>query len=148
MPAYSNTRNGQVSIEFIAIFALMLVPLLMAFFYAYSIISGSGAYRIDFSLDRLEVAAERLYAQGPGASAVVYIDLPSGLVSNGSYVGNSTNGVGGYLTLNVSGAEAFRLLDAQVSGAWPGMAGGWVKSGMTLMNLSVNASGVVNINPR
>lgn len=138
------SQKGQVSIEYISIFALLLVPLLIAVLYAYSGISGSSGYEADVSLERLADSAEKLYAQGPGASSEVDIYLPGSIDANTSFIGNGTGGSGNYLSLNISGANSFRIVRATVNGSWP-VVGGKVESGFSVMNLTVNGSGVVLI---
>ncbi len=144
-------KKAQVSVELIAIFTLLLIPIVAGFIYAYSAMSDSMKYKADVALDRIAVVSEKLYVEGPGASAIVYIDLPSGIDSNSSYIGNSSGGEGRYLKLNISGSESFRILDANVSGNWRNATGGSVgkvSPGFTVMNLTVSSSGCVIIVPR
>ncbi len=141
-------KKAQASIEFIAIFTLLLLPIIAGFIYAYSAVSDSAKFKADVALDRLASTAERLYVEGPGASALVFVDLPGSIDSYSSYIGSKAGGEGHYLILNVSGSEAFRLLDANVSGNWQNTTGGKVKPGFNAFNMTVNSSGCVLIKPR
>ena len=144
----SSKKKAQASIELIAIFTLLLLPIIAGFIYAYSAVSDSTKFKADVALDRMASTAERLYVEGPGASALVFVDLPGGMDSGSSYIGTKAGGEGRYLTLNVSGSEAFRLIDANVSGNWQNTTGGKVKPGFNAFNMSVNSSGCVLITPR
>ncbi len=141
-------RKAQASIELIAIFTLLLLPITAGFMYAYSAMSESVRYTGDVSLDRMASAAEKLYVEGPGAAETVYVDLPSGIDARSSYIGSRTGGEGRYLSLNVSGSEAFRLLDACVGGSWGSTPNGKVVPGFGAYNMTVNSSGCVLVNQR
>lgn len=141
-------KRAQASIELIAIFTLLLIPIIAGFIYAYSAVSDSVKYKADVSLDRISSAAERLYVEGPGATSVVFVDLPAGIDYPSSYIGSKTGGEGKYLSLNVSGSEAFRLTDATIAGNWQNTTGNRVKPGFNAFNLTVNSSGCVVILPR
>ncbi len=141
-------KKAQASIELIALFTLLLLPIVAGFIYAYSTVSDSMKFKADVALDRMATTAERLYVEGPGASALVFVDLPGSIDHASSYIGGNMGGEGRYLSLNVSGAEAFRLLDATVAGNWQNTVGGDVKSGFNAFNMTVNASGCVVIVPR
>ncbi len=139
------SKKAQASIELMAIFTLLLLPIAIGFIYAYDTISDSNKYKADVALDRMKSTAEKLYVEGPGASSLVYVDLPGSIDYNSSYVGNPSSGEGRYLSLNVSGSESFRLLDSCVGGDWPNTSGGKVKSGFVVFNMTVNSSGCVVI---
>jgi hypothetical protein len=141
-------NKAQASIELIAIFTLLLLPIVAGFIYAYSSISDSMSYKADVALDRLSATAERLYVEGPGATASVVVDLPSGIDHASSYIGSPSGGEGRYLSLNVSGSEAFRILNANVSGNWQNTSSGNVRAGQNVFNLTVSSSGCVGIVPR
>lgn len=138
-------KKAQVSVEFLAIFTLLLLPIVAGFIYAYSSISDSSKFKADVALDRIGAVAEQLYVEGPGASAMVFVDFPSGIDYSSSYIGTKPSGEGHYLSLNVSGSETFRFLDACVSGTWPNTMGGKVRPGFTALNLTVSSSGCVAI---
>ncbi|MFH0817773.1 MAG: hypothetical protein V1909_04015 [Candidatus Micrarchaeota archaeon] len=141
-------KKAQASVELIAIFTLLLLPILAGFIYAYSAVSDSSKLKADVALDRLTASAERLYVEGPGASALVFVDLPGGIDFASSYIGTNTGGEGRYLSLNVSNSETFRILDAAVFGNWQNTTGGKVKPGFNAFNVTVNSSGCVIIRPR
>ena len=141
-------KKAQASVEIIAIFTLLLLPIVAGFIYAYSAMSDSMKFKADVALDRIASSAERLYVEGPGASAIIYVDLPAGIDYNSSYIGAKGGGEGRYLSLNVSGSESFRLLDANTSGRWQNTTGSKVSSGFNVINMTVNPSGCVIILPR
>ncbi len=141
-------KKAQASIELIAIFTLLLLPIIAGFIYAYTAISDSVKYKADVALDRMGATAERLYVEGPGATSVLYVDLPGGIDFYSSYIGAKSGGEGRYLSLNVSGSESFRLLGATVDGNWQNTTGNTVRPGFNAFNLTVNSSGCVLIIPR
>jgi len=138
-------KKAQASIELIAIFTLLLLPIIAGFIYAYSTVSDSNKFKADVALDRLGSTAERLYVEGPGASAQVFVDLPGSIDHATSYIGSPSGGEGPYLSLNVSGSETFRLLASNISGNWQNTTGGKVKPGFNAFNMTVNSSGCVVI---
>ncbi|MFH1448461.1 MAG: hypothetical protein ABIG39_06365 [Candidatus Micrarchaeota archaeon] len=141
-------KKAQASIELMAIFTLLLVPIAIGFMYSYTAISDSMNYKAAVVLDRIGAVAEKLYVEGPGASALVYVDVPSGVDHASSYIGTPSSGEGRYLSINQSGSESFRILDATVSGEWPNTTGGKVRPGFSVFNLTVNSSGTVRIQLR
>jgi len=138
--------KGQVSMEMLAVFSLLLVPIVISFLYSYSIVSDAiRSYHLQTSMDRLAQASEELYSQGKGARARLFLSLPSGLYSMNSYIGDRNGGQGHHIVLNISGDESFRVVDAEVYGTWPATPNGKIAGGIAAFDLAVNDSNVVII---
>jgi hypothetical protein len=146
--ALSQKKKAQASVEIMALFTLLLIATVAGFVYAYSSVSDSLKFTTDIAMDRLASTAERLYVEGPGATASVSVNLPSSADALSSYIGGPTGGEGHYVLLNISGGQTFRLLDATVAGSWPVTTQGKVRPGIAQFNLTVNSSGCVLITPR
>ena len=135
--------KGQATIELLTLYSLLFVPLVVASFYAYSTLSDSmRANQATSTLVRLANKAEELFAQGPGATAEVYVEFPNGIDWTRSFIGTGHSCPGPYVVLDMRGSSAFRAFDGRAIGWWP------EHSGYAKMKLKTTApSGIVSIAP-
>ena len=125
-------RAGQGSAEFIMIFAVSLVIMLV-------FMSLSATRLTDINVQKnfedahatvanLAEAADSVYAQGEGASRTVTITIPgnANLNTNHSYIGrpsNNPNASSTSINLDLNGTDVFAITRAPISGAFPSSFG-------------------------
>ncbi len=135
-------RKGQATVELLTLYSVLFVPLVIASVYAYSAISDAMQFNQGIStLTKLANKAEELYAQGPGATTEIYIDVPNGVDWTQSFIGTDNSCPGPYFALQVRGSSAYRVFDGRAVGWWPG------HSGLTKMKMKAAASGIISVAP-
>jgi hypothetical protein len=138
----ASLRRAQASIEFITLYGLLLVPILIAFFYAYSSLSASTTGLAGTSsASELARVLDDLGTQGSGATAVTTVTIPANYNANSSYFGTPFSCAGPYVSMSVGGSAYVRRTGARVIGDWPATAG------VRAFNFTVQPSGVVVVVP-
>jgi hypothetical protein len=137
---------GQVSTEFILMFAIALIVLTVFLLLSQEQASdvNKAKMRSDSSntVSDLAAAAKEVYAQGPGAKKQVLVKIPSGYDIDKSYVANKT------IKIRVAGSDYLESVDFDVRGNLPSTSGTyllWViseGSRVTIGNMMLSLSKV------
>lgn len=124
---------GQASVELISILGISLVVILVFSVLSSDFLSSIGVSRnyadARDSVQKLVNAADLVYAQGEGASAVVLVKIPadSNLSSTLSYIGKPSNAAGSVastvINLRVGSSDVLAVAKETVSGSWPQVSG-------------------------
>ena len=123
--------------EYATIIILLLVVLIPIIYLGFrDIQTASQVSRTKIAVDAIADAANRIYAQGPGARTTIEIFLPDGI--------NSANITGAEVNYNVilpggGATDVFALAKGNLTGNLP------ISVGRHLLVLNMNASGVVLI---
>lgn len=125
--------RAQASVELIAILGISLVVILV-----FSVLSSDFLSDINVnrnyadardSVQKLASAADSVYAQGEGASAVVLVKIPgnANLAPNTSYIGKPSNAAAGVassqISMRVGSTDVFAITKETVTGSFPQAAG-------------------------
>lgn len=127
--------RAQVGLEYAAIIILLLVVLIPLVYLGFrDIQTASQVSRTKIAVDAIADAANRVYAQGPGARTTIEIFLPDG-INSVSITGKEVN----YNVILPGGGttDVFALAKGNLSGTLP------MSVGRHLLILDMNSSGVV-----
>ncbi|MEM3372818.1 MAG: LamG domain-containing protein [Candidatus Anstonellales archaeon] len=123
------TFKCQASFENMAIVALMLIPMVIIFSYAYAtLIDSTNVAEIDSALDALESSIIQVYSLPIGAQKFVTVILPSGIDFNKSYIGSNSSSSGKSILISYKNSQAFRNFRFNISGKLPNSPGKYLFS--------------------
>jgi len=129
--------KGQISIEYAAVLVLFLIVLVPVLYIGMMDIQIAGQVsQARVAVDAIADSADRVYAQGPGATTTVEIYLPAG-VNTAGFSGREVN-----IKLNLptgGTTDVYALARGNLSGVMPTLPGRHV------LVLTMNSTGEVNI---
>lgn len=117
-----NSRHGQLSVEFLVMFAILLIILGSFIYISQTSQAGVAQTKVDNEamntvLD-LSAAAKEIYIQGTGAKKQVYITIPQGYEPEYSFVANRS------IKMRVAGNDYIEIERFEVFGTLPASPGG------------------------
>ncbi|VVB56996.1 Uncharacterised protein [uncultured archaeon] len=143
MPDADKRCRGQAGLETIAIFAGILVVLMVILLVLPNSIQSGEVLRQEQTAKRTvqaaATAADNVYLSGEGASQTVWLEIPDIWDPARSFIGNQTNTTGWsdrkLISIYVrSTGDVFGVSRAPVCGAWP------AKSGKYMVNFTYNGT--------
>ena len=129
--------RGQIGLEYAAVLVLFLIILIPVLYIGVMDIQIEGqTSQAKIAVDSIADSADRVYAQGPGATTTVEVYLPAGINS----AGFNKQEVNIQLNLPTGGqTDVYALARGNMSGTMPMLPGRHV------LIVSMNSSGQVNI---
>ena len=130
-------RRGQVGIEYGAVLVLFLIILVPVLYIGVMDIEIAGQVsQARVAVDSIADSADRVYAQGPGATTTVEVYLPAGI----NHAGFSGQEVNINLNLPTGGVtDVYSLARANITGTMPTLPG------RHILVVGMNSTGQVNI---
>jgi len=126
-------QNGQASVELLAVFGIALLSILFFAVFASDSLADNqhqaDVRQARMSAQKLAEAADYVYAQGPGATTTVTIDLPGSVDFDPekTFIGKPpsapSNAAPTAININIFGGDVTSYSRAPLAGAFPPLAG-------------------------